>query len=82
MKRFGRLILNDSLDAPSSRLSLLDGNCGQHRQWLTISIDKISRVAQGKNFGMLRSNVCATRTLPAPVGSTLSEFSMGAAFAW
>ena len=54
MKRFGSLTVDDLPDVPGSQLSLLDGDCGQHRQWLTISIDEIRRVAEDEYFRMLR----------------------------
>lgn len=52
MKRFQSLTIDNPLDVPGSCLSLLDGDRGQHWQWLTISIEEISSVSKDENFGM------------------------------
>ena len=58
MKRFGFLAIDNAQDVSGGDFALLDGNRGQHRQWLTISIKEISRVADDKSIGMLRQLQC------------------------
>ncbi len=54
LERFGRFTFQDFLDVLRCELGLLLCDCRQHRQWLTMSILEIGRVADDKHFRTLR----------------------------